>query len=176
MNKLLKNFALFFCLQSVLFLSACESNMCGGPGEVDTQELANLFGPTVHITFDKAVFANKDFTFQKLGDFPVPSRSRLLTKGGNTCYNILFWPGNGTNLPSKCGYMPVPTDSKNFGFIINYKDSVLDTMTLEYHVMLKFEEKNVCDQAFAYHVIQPISFKCTNKFINALVVNEGFKY
>jgi hypothetical protein len=175
-NRLYKYLVLFFCLQSALFLGACESNMCGGPSEVDVQELANLFGPTVHITFDKEVFANKDYTFQKLGSFPIPSRSRLLYKGGNTCYKILNWPGNGVNPPSKCGYMPVPTDSKNFGFVINYKDSFIDTLTIEYHVILKFEEKNTCDQAFAYHVIQPVSFNCTNRFVKVLVVNEGFNY
>jgi len=162
-------YLILFIWQLVLFsFQSCTSGC--GPEEGEEHRKANFIGPTVRLYFDKLVFNNPDFSFKQLDGYPAPQSFSLgALYLGNLCSK-----GN-IYAPASCSYFPVPTDRTEFGFIMNYKDSISDTLIFSYNIKAVHSEKNICHRGYFYTKITPLVSNMTNHYIKTYTILSGYE-
>lgn len=117
--------------------------------------------------FDKPVFFNKDYSFESIPKNSVPVSNFLKI-------NLELPYYFNTRTPSEnISYIPLPTDRNEFSLVVNYKDSIRDTIDFKYEVRLVFIEDDICVGSYYYLDADLKSYKATSNFVK-VSLNEYF--
>lgn len=121
------------------------------------------------VKFKQRVFFNTDYIFEAIPGQPSPRSNyfkNYFVKPPNS-YNTINFP---TSYES---YIPLPIDRNEYSFIINYKNTIKDTILFKYDVEL-FYHHDDCDPSFYYPVINLKSYSASSNFIELISVHENY--
>ncbi len=152
---------LFLAFSLVVLITSCGRSGCGpeeGMYSLERSTKAN----SVEIIFDQKVADNPNFKLLRLEPFEEPNLGYEY-KQVNLQYSTSY---------NRDGFfLPIPTDKEKYGFIINYKDSISDTLVFNIKVQIINSEKNVCFDQYFYQRIEPFNVVFTSNYLKYALVN-----
>lgn len=161
-------FLILFLGALVLNFSCSRSMGCGDPYG-NEYERQNKEGRTLAIIkFSEPVFFNNDFSFDSMPGQPAPKNNHFKYPGINPRSISSNFPSFDQN------FIALPPDREEYSFIINYKDSIRDTLFVSYKVALNYYEDNVCYPSYHYLDVDILNYRVTGNFVNILYLYENY--